>query len=244
MYARIHSTIAKTSSVCHVQKYIAANPALGSPSPVFIYRSNASDSGQFASIANTVNPFSFTRYSSIRCFIWKISRVPCVASPSATTRASPTAFPNAAKSPFGLPASTVCSGTTRLFSSATTAVAKAGSVGGSIFLLGPSRASRNRQPPSVRTHKSLLIASLPISRPCRSNWVVVRISTFASSPFNSIFVISVRMLFQTTSPTFTIAATNCRKGCFSPLEIAVASGVKNVKSPSRFRDTTRLFIFS
>ncbi len=51
--------------------------------------SPAAGAGMFASIANIVNPISLAKNSINRWFICEISREPCVASPSATIRASP-----------------------------------------------------------------------------------------------------------------------------------------------------------
>src|SRR5580692_9466014 len=59
---------------------------------------------------NIVKPSSATQNSSKRCFNWKNSRVPCVASPSETMRASPMIRRSGSRSENPLPASTVASG--------------------------------------------------------------------------------------------------------------------------------------
>src|SRR5690606_18450086 len=83
----------------------------------------------FASIAKRVKPCSRTRCSRARCFMRKNSLVPWVCSPSATTRASPTRSPSAARSSRGAPASTPTRGLACSRSQAMTAAAPAASPG-------------------------------------------------------------------------------------------------------------------
>src|SRR5256885_3978609 len=89
LYLRIHRIMSSTSSVFQVQKYKLSSASVASPVPFNTKSLIARDSGQFASIPKTVKPFFSTRNSSMRCFSWKNSRVPCVASPMATMRAFP-----------------------------------------------------------------------------------------------------------------------------------------------------------